>query len=385
MKRTWHLVTCEYPPQIGGVSDHTRLLARELHKAGDDVHVWAPELTTTQILEEPGITVHRTLGDFSKAFLADTRKHIAAIPMSDAEIFVQWVPHGYGYRSMNMGFVRWLEDLAQAGYPISLMVHEPYLESRGSWKQRLVARIHRRMIRKVLGAATRVFVSIPAWERYLAPYAPSNTVFEWLPIPATVPVAVDYEATSAIRARYGNTDIIGHLGTYSKEVGSLLAPAIASILTELPTCHVLLMGNGGERFSAEFIHQHPKLATRVHAVGLLSEIVLSRHLKACDLVLQPYPDGLSTRRTSLMNVLSHGVAVVTNAGHLTEDFWSGSKAVSIVNPQELASECVRLLRNPAARQQLAHEGLHLYHSRFDWPRTTEKVRKPQGVAMSSTK
>ncbi len=38
----WQIVTGEYPPQPGGVSDYTRLVARGLAGAGDRVEVWAP-------------------------------------------------------------------------------------------------------------------------------------------------------------------------------------------------------------------------------------------------------------------------------------------------------------------------------------------------------
>src|SRR5256714_13899599 len=38
----WHLITCEYPPRTGGVSDYTRLVAEGLSEAGDEVHVWCP-------------------------------------------------------------------------------------------------------------------------------------------------------------------------------------------------------------------------------------------------------------------------------------------------------------------------------------------------------
>jgi hypothetical protein len=43
---TWHILTGEYPPQPGGVSDYTRQLARALVDAGDSVEVWAPHFET---------------------------------------------------------------------------------------------------------------------------------------------------------------------------------------------------------------------------------------------------------------------------------------------------------------------------------------------------
>jgi len=40
----WAILTGEYPPQPGGVSDYTRLVAEGLAVGGDEVHVWAPEV-----------------------------------------------------------------------------------------------------------------------------------------------------------------------------------------------------------------------------------------------------------------------------------------------------------------------------------------------------
>lgn len=57
----WHLMTGEYPPQVGGVADYTALIAAGLAAHGDVVHVWCPsgEGTPTQ---HQGVTVHRELG-----------------------------------------------------------------------------------------------------------------------------------------------------------------------------------------------------------------------------------------------------------------------------------------------------------------------------------
>ena len=38
----WHIVTSEYPPDVGGVSDYTRQVAEGLARMGDEVHVWCP-------------------------------------------------------------------------------------------------------------------------------------------------------------------------------------------------------------------------------------------------------------------------------------------------------------------------------------------------------
>ena len=388
--KTWHIVTCEYPPQVGGVSDYTQLLAQQLVKAGDGVHVWAPSYAEeTSEATDPKVHVHRTLGDFSKNYLLETEERIRQTDKHRPRaILVQWVPHGFGKRAMNLGFCHWLEGLAKSGDRIELMVHEPYLESgQGTWKQRLVAMVQRRMIRMALEAAERVYMSIPAWEGYLRPYAPSDRAMEWLPIPATVPVMDDARAISIVRRRIGEKKLIlGHLGTYSPAITITLGPAIAAILRNVPNAHSLLLGKGSENFAESVSTGAPEIAARVHAAGFLSNEKLSHHLSACDLMLQPYPDGLSSRRTSLMNALAHGVAVVSNPGHLTEEIWEDGQSVALAETgtaPDLTKPCEQLLHNDATRKSLATAGTELYKARFDWPNVIQTLRSsPERLSMA---
>lgn len=374
MTKTWHIITCEYPPQIGGVSDHTHLLAQHLHNAGDEVHVWAPAEDTAHTFFTGDVVVHRTLGDFSHRRLDRTSEMIACVANDEAELFVQWVPHGYGYRSMNIVFCDWLRRLAADGRKITLMVHEPGLESRGSLKQRMVARVHRHMTRTLLRAASRVFIAIPAWGDYLETGTPSEAVFEWLPIPATIPVTANSRDTLKLREKFQADFLIGHLGTYGKETCSLLVPALSHVLSSVSECHVVLLGNGSIRFSQVFRRDFPQFADRVHGLGVSPERDLSRHLSICDLMLQPYIDGLSTRRTSLMNALCHGLPVVSNTGHLTERFWNDSGAVSLGPASSLAQRGIDLLRDAPGRRMIAELGLALYSSQFAWPHVISQIR-----------
>jgi glycosyltransferase involved in cell wall biosynthesis len=382
VKHTWHIITCEYPPQIGGVSDYTHLLAHQLHAAGDEVHVWAPSLVTHQYFEEPGIALHRSLGSFNRESLSSATKELTAVQSSPRELLLQWVPHGYGRRSMNIGFCRWIQSLVRSGYRLSLMVHEPFLEAKtGSWKQRIAARVHRRMIRILLHSASRVFISIPAWEIAMRPFAPASQKMEWLPIPATVPVAAE---RGNVKQRFGNQLVLGHLGTYSATVTSMLAPALLETLTEFRDCVALLIGNGSDRFAESFTIQHPALMNRVYSTGALHDAPLSQHLAACDLMLQPYPDGLTTRRTSLMNLFAHRLPVVSNFGHLSEDSWKDWQAVAISSPDHFARTCVRLLSTKTEREDIAVRGRELYLARFDWPRTVAALRSTPETRSANT-
>ena len=60
----WHIITHEYPPQVGGVSDYTYLLASALAAAGDRLHMWCPA-GSGDPPPAPGLIVHRELGEFT--------------------------------------------------------------------------------------------------------------------------------------------------------------------------------------------------------------------------------------------------------------------------------------------------------------------------------
>ena len=56
-----HLITPEYPPQSGGVSDYVVQLAEGLAKDGEEVHVWYPG-TAPASRSEGGVNLHADLG-----------------------------------------------------------------------------------------------------------------------------------------------------------------------------------------------------------------------------------------------------------------------------------------------------------------------------------
>ena len=98
---TWHIITGEYPPVIGGVSGYCQLVAEGLAATGDDVHVWCPPLP--EVAAPNGVTVHPTLGRISRRDLRAVDLLLDRFP-PPRRLLVQWVPHGFGYRSLNVGF-----------------------------------------------------------------------------------------------------------------------------------------------------------------------------------------------------------------------------------------------------------------------------------------
>ena len=377
----WHIFTCEYPPQVGGVSDYTYLLASTLAVTGDHVHVWCPAAACDPP-SAPGVVVHRELGRFAPGGLRCVGKKLNEFS-APRRLLVQWVPHGYGYRSMNGYICAWLWKRAAFHRDlVEVMVHEPFLSfARGSFKQNAAAAFHRVMTPILMRAASRVWVSIPAWEKLLWPYAPAGARFSWLPIPSTVTPLDDCGTNSTIRERYAphGALLLGHLGTYGAGVKRLLAPFVIECLRSLPATTVLFMGHGSDEFAGELASQAPELANRIHGTGYLTNSNLSRHVASCDLMVQPYPDGVSSRRTSLMVALSHGIPAVGTTGHLTESFWSESNAVALApvgDTRRMLQLVTWLLSDAAERARMGTAARRLYDSRFDMKSVIQTLREP---------
>lgn len=376
----WHLITSEYPPLPGGVSDYTRLIAMELAAAGDAVHVWCPPADGADG-ETPGVLVHREMGRMSPA---DLRRvgHLLDQFKAPRRVLVQWVPHGYGYNSMNLPFCIWLWQRASLKRDhVELMVHEPFLTfDEGTWKQSGVAAVHRLMTTVLLNAARRIWLSIPAWEDFLRPYALGRRVpFTWLPVASNIPVLDDPIGARAVRDRYARDGelVIGHFGTYGQHVTNLLMTALPALMNGSVNRVLLLLGRGGEALRDELVRGHPELAERVHASGALCATDLSRHVSTCDVMIQPYPDGISSRRTSAMVGLSHGLPLVTTSGYLTESFWARSGAVAlapVADAAALATLTERLLADANARSRMSVAARVLYEERFDVQKTIATLR-----------
>ncbi|HEX8650903.1 MAG TPA: glycosyltransferase family 4 protein [Pyrinomonadaceae bacterium] len=375
----WHILTGEYPPQSGGVGDYTRLLARELAQAGDSVYIWAPaSLEPTPA--DTRVEVRRLPGRFGLRALMALHKGLkrSAHPR---RILVQYVPQAFGWPVLNIPFCLWL--LSRRRETVWVMFHEVYfpMGRKQSLALNAVGAITRFMAVLVARAAARMFVSIPAWAQLLKPLVAKDAEIVWLPIPSNINVHEDSAGVEEIRARYApgeNGYVIGHFGTYGKRIVEQLKTALPALLLEHPERVALLLGRGGEALRDELVCAYPELGGRLHATGALSADDVSRHLKACDLLIQPFIDGVSSRRTSLMAGLAHGLPIVTTTGSLTESLWSESRAVILAEAGDtdgMVSAAERILSDAAERERLAAAARRLYQERFDVSHTISALRE----------
>lgn len=346
------ILYAQRPGGVDAIRDASSLLADALRAAGAGAEVR---------LRRPDGSWARADGSPVRAPLAETDAVVLAYnPFS----WARW------------GFAPWLAAeiararLRRARPRLAVLVHEPYVPI-GDWRTALMGAWQRAQLAVLLAAADVVFVSIEAWTRRLGRLRPRRPTLH-LPSGSNLPDRRD--AREAERARLGVTPgdlVVATLG--SDHPSHLSEPVVAALraLADRDGRLLLLRLGAGVRAPDGL----PDLVEPV-VPGPLPTEELAGRLSAADLFLAPFVDGVSTRRTSVMAALQHGLAVVATDGPLTDGELRRSGALRLAPvhaPERFAAEVLRLAERPDERAALGSAARALYEERYDWPVVARRV------------
>jgi glycosyltransferase involved in cell wall biosynthesis len=297
-----------------------------------------------------------------------------------ARLLVQYVPHAFGFKAMNLPLCWWLS--LRRAVPLWVMFHEVSspVDRELPWKHRLLGHVTRFMAALVARSAQRILVSTPVWESVLRTITPLRCPVTWLPVPCNVSLHAPPSRIAEVRAQLrseGAGEVIGHFGTFGALIADRLELILPQLLRARPERRALLIGRDGERFAEAMKARYPELRRQIRATGALPEEEVASHLLACDLLVQPYPDGATTRRTSLMAGLALGVPCITTFGPASEVLWQSSGAVALApagDHQAVVSCVERVLADPELRRWLGERAARLYQERFSVERTIAGLR-----------
>jgi hypothetical protein len=325
------------------------------------------------------MSVHRLPGRFGVRGLT-TLDAALRLSKRPSRLLVQYVPHMYGCKAMNVAFCAWV--WRRRSFRPWVMFHEVAFPCR--WRQplrhNLLGAVNRLMASLIARAADRIFVSTPAWEPLLQRLAPLRERPTWLPVPSNITSEPEPSAVAAVRGRLAlgpGAVLIGHFGTFGSAIAAQLACALPSLLKKAPGRTALLIGRGSEAFAKSLVAAHADLVGQVRATGALEAEAVAAHLGACDLLIQPYPDGITSRRTSLMAGLALGLPIVTTQGRSTEVLWHQLGLVALApagDTSALVAVAERLLADLAARLRLGERGRTGYSDYFSIDRTIQVLR-----------
>lgn len=379
MNTSWHILTGEYPPVEGGVGDYTFVLANELAKSGDEVHVWCRS-DSGQGLNQPCVAVHPAFGRFLPVDLLRAGRLINREPMP-RRLLIQWVPHAFGLQASNVPFCVWILIRSVIRRDVvELMVHEPFLPIGGSVWQKLAAIAQRVMMAILLLAASRVWVSQQPWWERIRPFALGRRVgVGWLPVPSNVSTAVDKERLSEIRSEQSSSrPTAGHFGLFGGSKDAYLIPYVEAVLDRLPDVEFRLVGFGSTATRDYIVASRPEFGSRIVSIDGVDGNEVACQLSACDVLVQPYIDGIGSRRGSAMAGLALGLAIVTHTAENSENLWEESGAVVLASPapEEYAAAVASILTDDQRRAAIAKRAADMYDQRFHIRHVATRLRKP---------
>jgi glycosyltransferase involved in cell wall biosynthesis len=323
-----------------GIRDHSRLLATSLE-----------DQTGSPVSVEYRVSARRPRGKLGQQAHA---------------VILQYSPFCYG----RWGFAPWLplrllrSRLTRRPRPnVVLFVHEPYVPLAGA-RQVVMGLWQRLQLEALRVVSDVVLVSIQPWASDLSRRWPGRPVLH-MPVGSTLPDM--RHARARMRAELGADDETFVVAVFGRTHPSWQADhAVQAIQALSDRGHrLLVLSLGAEAPPLEGLDD-----VAVHAPGRLPEDDLAMRLAAADMFLAPFIDGVSTRRTTLMSALQHGLPVVATEGPLTDDLLRrATDALALApvdDPSGFGELACEVAADPDRRARMAREARALYDRAFDW-------------------
>lgn len=170
-----------------------------------------------------------------------------------------------------------------------------------------------------------------------------------IPLGSSLPVELPGDERAAWRARLGlrpEEPLLGHFGLLHPSKGAdLLVRAVAALRDSGRPAGLLFVGGGtgstdpGNAPFAAALHAEIArlgLAERVRWTGPLPDVEAAAALRACDLLVLPFRDGASFRRSSLVAALALGCPVVTTLPQDSAEVFLGAGRPTLVDGENAA-------------------------------------------------
>jgi glycosyltransferase involved in cell wall biosynthesis len=280
-------------------------------------------------------------------------------------IVLNYNPFSYGRWGFAPGLAASLRRARRRKTRIFLIVHESYVPSL-NWRWAVMGAWQRLQLRMLHRCADVIFTPVEPLARELANLKPERPV-EHLPVGSNLPDMRHCRDSERDRLEIDRDAlVIAAFGTDhpSRRIDEVVAAA--NTAADLGSRVVVLnLGAGAPPIRGV------RESVRLVEPGWLEALDVARHLAAADLFVAPFVDGVSTRRTTLMAALQHGVAVLGTDGRLTDNVLRrATDALTLVpvEDRKRLEDAVRWLAGDAdERRARGAAGRELYERSFDWP------------------
>jgi glycosyltransferase involved in cell wall biosynthesis len=363
-----HFITATFPPWICGVGEHTAHLSAELAKTLEVKVLTAyGELGATPVVKVEQI--------FSFAQPSSIFSVIEAIAQDLPDwVILQYNPFSYGARyGFNPYLPLALNQLKRRcpNVRIGIIVHESFVPIQ-NWKSAVLSTWLNAQLWSLSRVADVVFMTVEPWISTVKSWFPNKTV-EHLPVSSNMPCVS--ACRDEVRASLGispKTVVLGLFGRIQRTLSLDHVIKACSVCREAGF-DVLVLYIGLDPVGAKKCLSNVPLL----AEGPFTADEISRRFAAMDVYMVPIDEGVSTRRTSLMTGIQHGVATVATFGQATDPMLmeENGKAFLLADvnaPDDFANAVLDLVSKPLRRKMLSEGAKELFSREFTWEHISSK-------------
>ncbi len=383
IKRTWHFLCETLPPQNSSVGYYTLSLANGLAQLGHEVHIWYHSKKRERPRKK-----YKQLVNFHPIFTSWSKEEFSKMTMyidkssKSSYIFLQYRPDFFG-GCYNKNLNVFLQQQTKKKHVLWTMFHIPYSEYVFNLKPRNILShfYEKQKALQINKLSHKIFIPTGAWEKPLRSLAKeiNKEKLHWLPLQSTVPYIKDTRRAKNLRKAFAPDAqfLFGSFGSYyDLKHLDLLQQTIKCILTNHPERSFLLLGRGSDAFVERLKDENSNISSQLETSGELDVKALSAHVQSCDLMVQPYFQGVATNRTSIMVSLAHGKPIVTNFGKNTEFVWGKSSCV-VLSPdsdvKKMKTLCDKVIYDTAYRLNLGKKAIQVYDKFFSLNSILDKI------------
>jgi Glycosyl transferase 4-like domain len=350
------------PPALDGIGDYSWRLSHALADLGHSVTVLTsqgPKLTPGR-----GVTIVPFFDPHHAATIQALPDLLQNGPPFDW-LIVQYNPFSFGRRGLNPWLLPALAS-ARRLTQLAVMFHETCVPF-WPWKFTAMSLWQFPQLVALSFMANRVFVSTERWIRELRRWHP-KIVCHHLPVGSNLPFCALTKEGARARLQLPADPIL--LGIFGSAHGSKLlgwaGAAAHSVYQRIPSTSILYIGEDGLRVrdacaGTPFLDQ-----------GSLSAPDAAMGIRAMDLLLAPFSDGLSTRRGSAMSALQHGVPLCSTISKWTDGVFRdgqnpGLRLSALNRVEKYVDDVSQVVEALCANSGLGIPLKDLYDASFSWP------------------
>ena len=343
----------DYPPVLGGIEGHLRLLATRLAAR--------PDLAVTVLVTSLDRRSRRLVDDGVTVLKAGRLATLASTPLSPS---LFWQLGRLASDIVHLHFPYPGGELAYlyrgGNRPLITTYHSDVV------RQRRLLFFYRPFLQRVLARADAIIATSPnyiATSPYLRPHAARCVV-----IPLGIdhaPFLADRRAEAAALRRQHGAPLLLFVGRFRYYKGLTY---LLQALERLPSVHLLLVGSGPLELDLRRQASAGGLAARVHFAGDVAEADLPAYYQAADLFVLPAVERAEAFGITQIEAMASGLPIVcTEVGTGTSYVNVHGETGLVVPPRDraaLASAIAALLDDPSRRQAMADAGRHRAQTHF---------------------